>query len=87
MTVEGLAFVVVTHDSCEDLLACLDTVTGDVSEIVVVDSGSRDDCLRRVGARHPGVEVLRLANVGFGQAANAGVARTTSDVIVVANAD
>ena len=80
--------MVVTHDSCEDLLACLaslDDVGAD--EVVVVDSGSRDRCLPTVAERHPSVRTLRLANVGFGQAANAGVARTSAPIVVVANAD
>lgn len=82
------AVVIVSHDTREEALACLASVRGaGAREVVLVDSGSRDATAEAVRRDHPGVDVLELANVGFGRAANAGVARTTRPTVVVANAD
>jgi N-acetylglucosaminyl-diphospho-decaprenol L-rhamnosyltransferase len=82
------AVVVVNHNTRDDLLACLDSLAdagGD--HVIVVDAGSTDGSLDAVAAAHTGVRLLALPNVGFGKAANAGVALADADVVVVANAD
>jgi len=83
-----VAVVVVVHDTRDDLVACLASLAdAGADTVVVVDSGSRDgsaDAARRVA---PDAIVLTLPNVGFGQAANAGVAATDAEVLVLANAD
>lgn len=82
------AVVVVNHNTQAELLACLDTLAASgADEIVVVDSGSTDGSAGAVRAHHPGARVLELDNLGFGKAANAGVAVTDAEVVVVANAD
>jgi N-acetylglucosaminyl-diphospho-decaprenol L-rhamnosyltransferase len=86
VTSPSVAVVVVTHDTRDELLACLDTVTG-ADEVVVADAGSSDGTAAAIRDRHPGVRVLELANTGFGRAANAGVRASTAEVVVVANAD
>jgi N-acetylglucosaminyl-diphospho-decaprenol L-rhamnosyltransferase len=87
----GLAVVVVTHDTCAELLGCLDSIPPDeADEVVVVDAGSRDGTA--VALRHR-VEVearlryLPLANAGFGRSANAGIRASSAPVVVLANAD
>lgn len=83
-----MAVVVVNHNTRDDLLTCLRTLAeADADRIVVVDSGSSDGSLDAVAAAFPGVHRLALPNVGFGRAANAGVALTSAPVVVVANAD
>lgn len=83
-----VAVVVVNHDTREDLLACVDTLSdAGADEVVVVDSGSSDGSLEALAQAHPSVVRRGLRNVGFGQAANAGVAMTTARGIVVTNAD
>ena len=87
-TSPAVALVVVNHDTRDELLACLGTVrAAGADEIVVVDSGSRDGSPEAVRRHHPDVTVLELSNVGYGRAANAGAARTTAPVLVIANAD
>lgn len=83
-----VAAVVVTHDTCEEALACLATLAdAGAAELVVVDAGSTDGTVRRLAGEFPEVTVVALDNVGYARAANAGVARTTAPVVVVANAD
>lgn len=84
----AVALVVVNHDTRDELLACLATARqGGADEIVVVDSGSRDGSPAAVRSADPDATVLELPNIGYGRAANAGAARTTAPVLVVANAD
>jgi N-acetylglucosaminyl-diphospho-decaprenol L-rhamnosyltransferase len=82
------AVVIVTHDTREEALACLASAQrAGARELVLVDSGSADGTAAAVRAALPDVGVLELVNVGFGRAANAGVAATSSPVVMVANAD
>lgn len=83
-----VSVVIVNHNTRDDLLTCLRTLAGErLDEVVAVDSGSSDGSLDAVAAAFPDVVRIALPNVGFGQAANAGVAATDAAVVVVANAD
>jgi len=83
----GLALVTVTHDSASELSTLLTSAARHLpdAELVVVDSGSSDDSLE-VARRH-GARTIELENVGYGTAANAGVAAVTRPVTVVLNPD
>jgi N-acetylglucosaminyl-diphospho-decaprenol L-rhamnosyltransferase len=82
------AVVVVSHETRDEALGCLATLSAaGADEVVLVDTGSHDDTVAAVRRVHPQVQVLALENVGFGRAANAGVRRTAADVVVVCNAD
>jgi N-acetylglucosaminyl-diphospho-decaprenol L-rhamnosyltransferase len=57
-------------------------------EVVLADNGSTDGSPERVAARYPHVRILRTGgNIGYGAAANAGLADLTSGYAVVANPD
>ena len=80
--------VIVNHNTREDLLACLATLAeAGAEEVVTVDAGSTDGSLEAVADAFPDVRLLGLPNVGFGNAANAGIALMDTPVVVVANAD
>lgn len=83
----ALGLVAVTHNSEADLGRLLASVARHLpsASVAVVDSGSDDDSV--VVARDAGAEVLPLDNVGYGAAANAGVARCSAEVVVVLNPD
>jgi N-acetylglucosaminyl-diphospho-decaprenol L-rhamnosyltransferase len=86
--VSRVAVVLVTHQTRAEVLGCLAGLPpGEADEVVVVDCGSTDGTAQAVRAAAPHVRVLELANAGFGRGANAGVRRTSSPVVVVANAD
>ena len=80
----GLAFVTVTHNSARDLERLLASLP-DGARVVVVDAGSSDDSITVARAR--GARVLERDNVGYGAAANAGVAACDAEVAVVLNPD
>ncbi len=86
-----VAVVVVSHDTREHVLACLETIGRGADrcrvEVVVVDAGSSDGTVAAVRAAMPSVRVLELANTGYGRGANSGMRLTTAPVVVVANAD
>jgi N-acetylglucosaminyl-diphospho-decaprenol L-rhamnosyltransferase len=80
--------VVVLHDSGPELAALLPSLERHAPEaqLVVVDTGSRDDGPAR--ARAHGSELIDLPdNPGFGAANNAGVARARHDITVLLNPD
>ena len=83
----GLTLVTVTHDSAAELARLLASAARHLprAEVVVVDSGSSDDSAD-VARRH-GAEVIELENVGYGAAANAGVAAATTPGTIVLNPD
>jgi GT2 family glycosyltransferase len=83
----ALGLVAVTHNSRRDLVRLLRSLQRHLpsAPVVVVDSGSDDDSV--VVAREAGAEVLSLDNVGYGAAANAGIARCSAEVAVVLNPD
>ena len=83
----GLALVTVAHDSARELETLLSSAKRHLpgAELVVVDSGSSDRSAEV--ARGHGAKTIELDNVGYGAAANAGVATATSPVTVVLNPD
>jgi GT2 family glycosyltransferase len=86
--VTPFTIVTVLHDSGPELAALLPTLRRHApdAQLVVVDTGSRDDGPRR--AREYGAELVELPdNPGFGAANNAGVARARHDVTVLLNPD
>jgi N-acetylglucosaminyl-diphospho-decaprenol L-rhamnosyltransferase len=81
--------VIVNYKTAALTVACAAALRADgVEEIVVVDSGSGDDCGARLAAADPDALFIAIPrNVGYGAAANAGVSRTTTPVVIVSNPD
>ena len=81
-----LGLITVTFSPGESLAALLDSVpaatAGDV-EVVLVDNGSTDGSVEQAAAR-PGISLVRMdTNVGYGAAANAGVAALDPSIELV----
>lgn len=83
-----VAVVVVVHNTRDDLICCLESLRdAGADEVLVVDSGSSDGSLDAARATYPEARMIGLPNVGFGQAANAGVAQSAAEYLILANAD
>ena len=55
---------------------------------IVVDNGSTDESVPFIRTHYPGVEVIALArNMGFAEAANIGIDRSTPPYIALLNND
>lgn len=79
--------IVVSHRQHRWLSACLDSVSGQGDEVVVVDNGSPAGEVGEI-AGSAGARVVRLdANVGFPAGVNAGVEVSTGDVVALLNDD
>ena len=82
---------IVTHQSARHVEACLDAVRAQgpcVREILLADSGSRDDTLARVRAGFPEVRVHVLGrNAGFAAAHNHNFKRSRGSFWFVLNPD
>ena len=84
-----VAAVIVSYNVRDLLLECVASLQGDgVEYIVVVDNASADGSAEALRRHQPGVEVIALPrNVGFGGAANRGVAGTATPYVAVMNPD
>ena len=85
------AVVVVTHNSAAWLPGFFKTWSMAVptlpTEIVIADSGSTDDTERAVGEAASSARFLECGNIGYGAAANRGVAATSAPWILLCNPD
>jgi N-acetylglucosaminyl-diphospho-decaprenol L-rhamnosyltransferase len=87
---DTVSVVAVTYSPGPALQAFLDslaTASSEPVEVVLADNGSTDGAPQRAAER-PGVRVLDTGgNLGYGRAANLGVAATGTDWVVVSNPD
>ncbi len=83
------AAVVVNYESGGSLATCVgDLRTAGLAEVVVVDNGSTDGSLRAAVSAVPGLTVIDpQRNLGYGAAANRGVAASTAPMVLVCNPD
>jgi GT2 family glycosyltransferase len=90
--VVDISFVIVSWNSVQYLLACIDsiykTVRGLTFEVIVVDNGSSDGSPQAVRRSFPGVRlVVSNENLGFGKANNVGMVESKGRYICLANSD
>jgi N-acetylglucosaminyl-diphospho-decaprenol L-rhamnosyltransferase len=82
--------IVVTYNSAASIGPCLEALTREDCEIVVVDNASQDDTVQRVEefvAWHPVRLIANEQNLGFGAAVNQGARDATGDVLLILNPD
>ncbi|MCC5947657.1 MAG: glycosyltransferase family 2 protein [Nitriliruptoraceae bacterium] len=88
---DPVAIVIVTHQTRDEVLGCLASLTDEaITTIVVADAGSTDgtdDAVRALATDDPRLRHLPLVNAGFGRAANAGMRATSEPIVLVLNAD
>jgi GT2 family glycosyltransferase len=91
VAVPALSLVIVTHDSREDIGACLAAVKRQVFppgfEAIVVDNGSRDGTADLVRAEFPWAQVVEQPNLGFGAGNNRGAREARGEVLAFLNPD
>lgn len=79
--------MIVTHDSADDIEACLATLVDPDVQLVVIDTASNDGTVA-LAERSTDVDVLALReNVGWARACNAGLARARAPVVAFVNPD
>jgi hypothetical protein len=82
--------IVVTHNSGEAVPACLEALSHEECEIVIVDNASRDDTVelvKRFASKHPVRLLTNQQNRGFGAAVNQGAREAGGDVLLILNPD
>ncbi|MGB8888143.1 MAG: glycosyltransferase family 2 protein [Candidatus Korobacteraceae bacterium] len=82
--------IVVTYNSTAAIGACLEALTHEDCEIVVVDNASQDDTVRRVEefvAWHPVRLIANPENRGFGAAVNQGAHEAEGALFLILNPD
>ncbi len=85
----GIAVVIVNYESGPALVRCVEGLRSEsTAEVVIVDNGSVDGSLDEIRHRFADVEVVVPGrNLGYGAAANRGVAATTAALVLVCNPD
>lgn len=79
--------VVVTYESEAVLAACLNSLKGEVDDVIVVDNASRDGT-RAVAGGHGAMVVAERENLGYGTANNHGIAKADGAAwCLIANPD
>lgn len=83
--------IIVNWNSGEQLRECVDSLLGSegalLQRIIIIDNGSSDGSLERVGEARP-VTVIRAGeNLGFARACNIGVEHASADYILLLNPD
>jgi N-acetylglucosaminyl-diphospho-decaprenol L-rhamnosyltransferase len=82
--------IIVTYSSGASIGPCLEALTSEDCEIVVVDNASHDETVQRVEefvAWHPVHLVANSENLGFAAAVNQGAREVSGDVLLVLNPD
>jgi N-acetylglucosaminyl-diphospho-decaprenol L-rhamnosyltransferase len=82
--------IVVTYNSASSIGPCLEALTREDCEIVVVDNASRDDTVRQVEefvVWHPLRLIANTDNRGFGAGVNQGAREAPGDVLLILNPD
>jgi len=81
--------VIVNYNARDHLMECVRSVRADgVDEIIVVDNASTDGSLERVAKIDPDVVTVETGgNLGFGSAANRGLAVARGEYVAVLNPD
>lgn len=87
----SLGVVIVSFNTREQTLACLDSVFETApagTEVIVVDNGSSDGSGRAIRERYPTVVVDEAGeNLGFAKGVNRGVSQTVADYVLLLNPD
>ncbi|MBI3243382.1 MAG: glycosyltransferase family 2 protein [Chloroflexi bacterium] len=77
MTSPRVAIIILNWNGLKDTLACLESLTRldyPSFELAVVDNGSTDDSVARIGAAHPAVVLIEIGeNLGYVGGNNAGL--------------
>jgi GT2 family glycosyltransferase len=80
--------IVVTFNSAAHVRACVVSLQANDVRIAVVDNGSRDDTANIIRAEFSDVLLIETGeNLGYGKALNIGAVNTTSEFVLLANAD
>lgn len=82
----GVTAIVVTYDSAEVLLGCLQALRAEGVPVIVVDNASSDDT-RAIAAAHGAQLMANARNEGYGRANNAGVAACRTPHALILNPD
>jgi N-acetylglucosaminyl-diphospho-decaprenol L-rhamnosyltransferase len=81
----SVAAVVVTYDALPWIEQCLESLPG--LETVVVDNGSTDGTVEVLRTHYPSLQLVEQENRGLAAGWNRGIAETSSDYVLVLNAD
>ena len=87
-----ISAVVVNYNVCDLLRACLESLeharkSGELDEIIVVDSSSSDGSDRMVQEQFPDTALRVVPNRGFGAGVNVGLVESSGDAILILNPD
>lgn len=84
---KGIAIVIVTYNSEEVILGCLDACLPYATEVIVVDNASTDSTVEQVRRRPAVTLIANTANYGFAGGVNQGIEATRQPLVLLLNPD
>lgn len=87
-----LSIIIVTYNSSQVILRCIDAVKEAINassfELIVVDNGSIDDTRKLAKEAFPEIKLISSTeNLGFAKAVNMGVGRSKGSLLLILNPD
>ncbi len=82
-----ISVVIPTLNEAKNLPYVLPFMPEMVSEIILVDGGSKDDTIQVAKELRPDIRIIRQSGKGKGNALTEGFAATTGEIIVMIDAD
>jgi N-acetylglucosaminyl-diphospho-decaprenol L-rhamnosyltransferase len=85
----SISVIIINYNTCEHLRECLQTVESEKpGEILVIDNASQDGSVAMVQSKFPRVKLIAgKKNLGYGAAANLGIACSTFEYVLLLNSD
>jgi GT2 family glycosyltransferase len=86
---QAIAAVIVNHNTCQALRDCLNSIDRSAaSEVIVVDNASSDGSVEMLRKEYPWVKLYaNQSNLGYGAAANQGIASCAAPYVLLLNGD
>jgi GT2 family glycosyltransferase len=86
---QAIAAVIVNYNTCQALRDCLNSIDRSAaSEVIVVDNASSDGSVEMLRREYPWVKLhANQSNLGYGAAANQGIASCAAPYVLLLNSD
>ena len=90
MKKEKISAIIITYNSAEDILNCIESIYKEDSntEVIVVDNNSLDNTIEQISDNFPEVKIISIPdNYGYATGVNRGIAESSGELLLIINPD